>query len=389
VTSGEPRRALLRWYRRHRRRLPWRASRDPYAIWVSEIMLQQTRVETALRYYPRFLERFPTLESLARAPQSAVLARWSGLGYYSRARQLHDAARAVVARHGGRLPRDLAALRALPGIGRYTAGAIASIAFGARAPLVDGNVARVLARHFEIPGSPRSADFQRRVWTLAERLVPARSPGDWNQALMELGATICTALAPACGQCPVRRSCASRRSGRVALFPERARRAAPRSERRACVALERGDRVLLARRASGRLLRGLWQLPSRPVPEGRSADEVAREIVADLGVPAAGLRADRSIRHSIMERRIESVIFCARGRDREPPPGARWFRWRELGAVPVSTVELRLSRERSLPMVATAPSAARKLVPNALSLWGEGWPKARVRGRHLAIQSSR
>ena len=200
------RRRLLAWYRRHRRRLPWRGVRDPYAVLVSEIMLQQTQVARVREFYPRFLARYPTLEDLAAAAPSAVRESWDGLGYYARARNLHAAARHVVGRLGGRLPEAVDDLRALPGIGRYTAGAIASLAFGADVPAVDTNAARVLARVFGVRGWRRAA-ASRRLWRLAAALVPRGASADWNQALMDLGATTCTARAPRCPACPVRMHC--------------------------------------------------------------------------------------------------------------------------------------------------------------------------------------
>ena len=202
------RRHLLAWYARHRRRLPWRGVRDPYAVLVSEVMLQQTQVARAIEFYPRFLARYPTLEDLAAAPADAVRESWDGLGYYARARNLHAAARQVMKRLGGRLPRRAEDLAALPGIGRYTAGAVASLAFGADVPAVDTNAARVLARAFRIRGRPKSARRERRVWALAAALVPRGRAADWNQALMDLGARYCVARAPRCPACPVRRSCA-------------------------------------------------------------------------------------------------------------------------------------------------------------------------------------
>jgi A/G-specific adenine glycosylase len=349
LEKAELRGCLLRWYRHYRRALPWRATRDPYAIWVSEVMLQQTRVETVLGYYPRFLCRFPTIASLARARQSSVLAHWSGLGYYGRARSLRSAARLVVERHGGRLPREPDRLRALPGIGRYTAGAIASIAFGARAAVVDGNVARVLARLFELPGSPRSPDFGRRAWQLADRLVPQASPGDWNQALMELGATVCTAAAPRCGSCPAERFCAAARNGTVDRHPQPGGRHASRSVRRACVVVERGDRVLLARADDRRLLRGLWRFPGVEVGGRQSAARAARGVLDRLGIGGASLHAGRTIRHTIMDQRIETLVFRASlAHELEnPPSGARWFRWRQFPRLPLSTIELRVARARA------------------------------------------
>ncbi len=206
------RRRLLSWYARHRRRLPWRGVRDPYAVLVSEIMLQQTQVARVLEFFPRFLARYPTLEDLAAAPADAVRESWDGLGYYARARNLHAAARAVVKKLDGRLPRRAEELRALPGIGRYTAGAVASLAFGADVPAVDTNAARVLARVFAVRGRRKSARRERRVWALAAALVPRGRSADWNQALMDLGATYCVARKPRCHDCPVCGSCATGRS---------------------------------------------------------------------------------------------------------------------------------------------------------------------------------
>ena len=199
---------LLDWYGRGHRDLPWRRTRDPYAIWISEIMLQQTRVQAVIPYYEKFLRRFPTVESLARAAQYEVLACWSGLGYYSRARNLHQAARQIAA--AGAFPRDYESIRSLAGVGDYTAAAVASIAFGADVGTVDTNVARVLGRVFRVRGRAKSAHRTRRLWALAHELVPHGRAGDWNQALMDLGATVCTARAPRCPACPVGVACGSR-----------------------------------------------------------------------------------------------------------------------------------------------------------------------------------
>jgi A/G-specific adenine glycosylase len=205
------RRRLLGWYAGHRRDLPWRGVGDPYAVLVSEVMLQQTQVARVREFYPRFLARYPTLEDLAAATGAQVRESWDGLGYYARARYLHAAAQVIVHELGGTVPRAAAELRRLPGIGRYTAGAVASLAFGADEAAVDTNVARVLGRVFRLRGAPRSARRLRRVWALATALVPRRRSADWNQALMDLGATICVARAPRCEACPVAASCASRR----------------------------------------------------------------------------------------------------------------------------------------------------------------------------------
>jgi len=257
---------LLTWYEACRRDLPWRRTRDPYAIWVSEIMLQQTRVETVIPYYERFLTRFPTALALAEAPPDEVLAQWSGLGYYRRARLLLEGAR-VVAGRGGVVPSDREGLLEVPGIGRYTAGAIASIAFGEPVGLVDGNVARVLARVFGIDEDMRKRGM-RTAELVADAIVAKRDPGAWNQALMELGATVCTPRSPSCERCPIANSCRALRENRVAQLPVLSEKKAPVARRVQAVVAIRGagpaksGAVLLARRRPELLFGGLWEPPS-------------------------------------------------------------------------------------------------------------------------------
>ena len=248
---------LLAWYDATRRDLPWRRTRDPYAIWVSEVMLQQTQVAAVLPYWERFLARFPTPAALAEADEDAVLAAWSGLGYYRRVRHLREGARQVVERHGGSVPPSLDALRALPGIGPYTAGAIASIAFGCEEPVLDGNVRRVLARWTADKGEGGDARF----WTLARTLVAGPRPGDWNQALMELGAAVCTPVAPDCARCPVAASCRAHATGAPEDFPRARPRKPSRTVRVEVALIEREGAVLLERGGAGPL-RGKWDLPA-------------------------------------------------------------------------------------------------------------------------------
>jgi A/G-specific adenine glycosylase len=274
-------RNLVRWYRRCHRQLPWRATRNPYRIWVSEIMLQQTRVETVRPYYARWLRAFPTLRALARATDDRVLKLWEGLGYYSRARNLHRAARTVVREHGGKLPRTAKELQQLAGIGRYTAGAIASIAFGGRAPLVDGNVARVFARIFAIRADVRSPRTAQSLWRLAENLLPETNPGEFNQALMELGALVCTPVNPRCETCPMRRVCSARARGLVGQLPNRGNQ--PRTVRVVASAAfaRRGGTILLQRRPQRGLLANFWELPradARQFRTGRQLCEVRHTI---------------------------------------------------------------------------------------------------------------
>ena len=258
---------LIRWQKAHGRHdLPWQQGRaaDPYRVWLSEIMLQQTQVATVIPYYRRFLGRFPDLASLASAPAQEVLALWSGLGYYARARNLQRAAQEVVARHGGRFPRRLEDIAALPGIGRSTAAAIAVFAFGARAAILDGNVKRVLTRVFGIAGFPGEKAVEQRLWALAEALLPEGDPIAYTQGLMDLGATLCTRSRPRCDDCPLAAQCLARREDRVAELPTpRARRAVPQRAVSVLVLLNRGS-VLLERRPPSGIWGGLLSLPELP-----------------------------------------------------------------------------------------------------------------------------
>lgn len=261
---------LLQWYDRNARDLPWRQTRDPYAIWVSETMLQQTRVSVVVDYYTRFMARFPTLPSLAQAEESEVLALWSGLGYYRRARALHESAKAVVAEHGGEIPKTAAALSRLPGVGVYTAAAVASIAFGEPVAAVDGNVERVLTRYFghePVPGVARSGELRRA----AEQLVDTERPGDFNQAMMDLGATVCLPKAPLCLACPVREGCATRGEHTV----PRTRKMLSRRTSLALVQRRQWPRaeVLLQRRpADAAQMPNMWELPT--VKEGQESEDM-------------------------------------------------------------------------------------------------------------------
>jgi A/G-specific adenine glycosylase len=318
---------LLAWYDESRRKLPWRETADPYRIWVSEIMLQQTTVRAAVPYYEAFLERFPDVRTLAEAPLDDVLARWSGLGYYSRARNLKRAAEIVARDHGGRVPGDPDALRALPGVGAYTAGAILSIAFGRPEPVLDGNVTRVLTRLFTLRGDATRAPLRNGLWDLARRLVPADRPGDFNQALMELGATVCTPRAPSCGTCPVAPLCRANATGKVAEYPTPRSRPPAVAVRMAVALVERRGALLMLRRREGRLLRDLLELPGGEIPlAGDAGEHLARVVLARHGLSVA-VGAERArVRHGIMNRRIIVVAHAARlARPGRPlPPDAAW-----------------------------------------------------------------
>jgi A/G-specific adenine glycosylase len=295
-------------YKRDRRDLPWRRTRDPYAIWVSEIMLQQTRVQTVIPYWERWMARFPTVTALADAPLDDVLAAWAGLGYYSRARNLHAGAREVATIFAGELPRQASELRQVPGIGPYTAGAIASIAYGERAPLVDGNVARVLARVFAIEHDIKSTAGQRVLWQRAGELMtalpPDHAPGDLNQGLMELGATLCSPTSPRCLVCPLAVHCSAARSGRQDELPVVAARK-KESElpilARAALWMGDGDRVVLARRSPEGLFGGLWELP-----QGDDRLEIAKALGVTADDEAVAFH-DQTLSH----RRLRIAVFRA------------------------------------------------------------------------------
>lgn len=311
------RRALRRWYRSARRDLPWRRTTDPYAIWVSEAMLQQTQVATVIPYYERFLERFPDVERLAAADEESVLAAWSGLGYYRRARDLRAGAREVVARFGGRIPDDPAALRSLPGVGRYTAGAIASLAFRRRAPVVDGNVARVLCRLRGLRGPAERGPGDRHLWSLAAAFADAPRPDEINQALMELGALVCTPRKPSCDLCPWRNACEARRSGDPRAYPTPPRRRATERVDVAVLVARRGDAWLLSARGATTPLRGEWDLPAV------ECDDTANDPVSAIrswagtrGLSVDDPRVGPTVSHGILHRRLrlQSVRARLRGR---------------------------------------------------------------------------
>jgi A/G-specific adenine glycosylase len=334
-----------------RRDLPWRREPEPYRVWVSEIMLQQTRVEAVIPYYERWLERFPTLAALAAAEPDAVLRAWEGLGYYSRARNLHAAARLVRERHGGRVPDSAAALRGLPGIGAYTAAAIASIAFDRAEAAVDGNIRRVLARLHDLE-TPTPAEVQR----LAAELLPADRPGDHNQALMELGATVCTPRAPACPACPLAARCLARAAGTQEERP-RPKPARPLPEHAIATAavVAPDGAVWLRRRPERGLLAGLWELPGAVIPPGGSAEGTAADLVRLLlGVDASGTLVGQ-VPHTFTH--LRAVYHCVRF---DPPAAtggadAVWARPEELDGYALPVAQRKLLGLLASPQISSAP----------------------------------
>lgn len=332
--------ALVAWFERDARDLPWRRTGDPYAIWVSEIMLQQTQVQTVIPYYERFMARFPTIAALAEAPEEEVIRAWAGLGYYSRARNLQRGAREVLARYGGRVPEDPAALLALPGVGRYTAGAIASIAYNIPAPILDGNVIRVLCRLFALRGDPKRAPLVGQLWELAEAMIPPGRAARFNPAMMELGATVCTPRAPACDRCPVAFACRARALGCPEAFPETAK--APPSE---AVPMAAGVVWSGTGEAGGRrvlLCRGVPTLPARPIglstmwqfPNGmRSVGESVAQAVARAVRETVGLEAEVGaeagiVKHGVTRYRVTlAARHCPRHAGSPESRGCAEWAW--------------------------------------------------------------
>jgi A/G-specific adenine glycosylase len=343
---------LLTWFADNARELPWRRDRDPYAIWLSEIMLQQTQVERVTPLYERFLARFPDIDALAKAPVEAVLEAWQGLGYYGRARRLHVAACEVRERYQGEFPATEREALALPGIGRYTAGAILSIAYGVPLPVVDGNVARVLGRLEALRGNLDDAGTRRALWALASELVPAREPGDWNQALMELGATVCTPKNPACPACPLRDRCRALALGRVGELPEGRARRTPVNVTVAAALVERDGRILLAKRPEGRLLGRMWEVPQTPL-EPREGLDLPRELEERYGLRVVPGPLVVRARHAITHRRITLVGYRSRLESPVPsdPERFRWVTPAEVAALPVSSMTKKLLRGLDAPQL--------------------------------------
>ncbi len=320
---------LLRWFRHHRRDFPWRRTGDPYRIWISEVMLQQTRAETVVPYYERFVRRFPDLPSLACADSAAVLKAWEGLGYYRRAHHLKQAAERLTNSGADQLPDDYQSLLKLPGIGRYTAGAVMSLAFNRPYPIQDGNVRRVLCRVWAINEDPKTPAVQHWLWASAESLLPKRRAGEFNEALMELGATVCTARRPRCADCPLSELCQARELGRPLAYPRKRKpRTLPHVQVTAGI-IRRGHRILIARRPTSSMLGGLWEFPGGKQEPGESLEQcLVREIAEELAITIRIERPFVQVDHAYSHFRMTLHSFlCRHSRGRPQAIGCAQCRW--------------------------------------------------------------
>ncbi len=339
---------ILDWYACHGRELPWRGHPNPYAVWVSEIMLQQTRVEAVIPYFERWMDSFPSVQHLAVASEQEVLSLWEGLGYYSRARNLFKAARIVVDKYGGELPRDLTALRKLPGVGRYTVGAIASMAFGLDVATLDGNLRRVFARVFDVAELADAPTGEEILWALAERHLPKGRAGDYNQALMDLGASLCLPRNPACLLCPLSELCKARALGLQEQRPVLKPKADVPHYTVTAAVLQRDGKILLAKRPSKGLLGGMWEFPGGKVEKGETLEAcLAREIREELGAEIHVGEAFGIYRHAYTHFRITLHAFLCELTDGEPKPveaaGLAWVVPAELSLYPMGKVDRQIA----------------------------------------------
>lgn len=336
---NQTRKLLVGWYQRHHRRLPWRETGSPYRIWVSEVMLQQTQVQTVLPYYRRFLHDFPDVKMLADADLQAVLKAWEGLGYYSRARNMHRAAKDIVQRHHGEFPDSLEALRELPGVGDYIAAAVLSIAFDQPYAVVDGNVKRVLSRLYELPDPVNKSSSYRIFKTAAQNLLDHHRPGMFNQALMELGALVCTPRNPDCRHCPIHSLCRACRTGRVEQFPKRIR--SPKTPLRhiAVGVVYKNGRMLITRRKPEGLLGGLWEFPGGKVKKDENPEKACiREIREEVNLDITVDRHITQVKHAYTHFKILMDVFLCRyraGRVKlNGPVDFRWITLKEIDEYP-------------------------------------------------------
>ena len=352
--SAAARRNLFMWFDRHARPLPWRRDRDAYRIWVSEVMLQQTTVAAVISRFDQFLAAFPDVRALAAADEQAVLKVWEGMGYYSRARNLHRAARRLVAEHGGELPDDPAVWVDLPGVGRYILGAVLSQAFDRRLPIVEANTKRVLCRLFAQAGDVTSAPVQAWLWETAEAILPNKRVGDFNQALMELGALVCTPRQPDCPSCPLKAECLARREGIQERLPRKPNRPATVEVQEVCVVARHGGRVLLVRRPAGGRWANMWEFPRTVLEADETHAVAAGRLVASIGVTAKPTTELMILQYGVTRFRMTMVCLEAAARTKAFRSAyyveGRWVRPGELAAFPVSSAQRKLAAALQKPI---------------------------------------
>ncbi len=343
---------LLTWYNLNKRDLPWRHTSDPYAILVSEIMLQQTRVDTVISYYHRFLERFPTAASLAQAEEDEVLNLWKGLGYYSRARNLHKAAKEICTNYQGIFPADFERVRKLPGVGDYTAGAIMSIAFNQPFPAVDGNVLRVIARIFGIEGDITLPESKKEISGIVTELIPADHAGDFTQTLMELGATVCTPNTPLCEKCPVSPNCTAYLDQKTELLPVKQKKEKPHAQSFYALILVHDQHLLMTRNHPGTLLKNLWGVPLIEKTEMTElpCDDLQKQILNQTGVTAqAAFQSMGKIKHVFTHRIWEmEILVCPHCSEHVPNTEFHWISFEALRDLPIPTAFMKLLKATGL-----------------------------------------
>jgi A/G-specific adenine glycosylase len=347
-------RRLLAWFARHRRDLPWRRDRDPYRIWISEVMLQQTQVVTVIPFFLRFIAALPSISHLAAADEQDVLRLWEGLGYYRRARDLHASAKRFVAEHGGRIPDNAVVVSQLPGFGRYTCNAVLSQAFDRRLPILEANSQRVLSRLLGWSEDPRQGPARQRLWRAAEALLPRKHIGEFNQSLMELGALVCTPAAPSCAQCPLADRCVARQLGLQEKIPARTPAAKTVSVQEVGVVIRQGDKVMLVQRPAEGRWASLWEVPHGPVQKGESIEAAVLRVVVEM----TGLKVDPgtevlTIRHAVTRFRITMLCIDANHRGgrfwSDFYRQAAWVAPGKLAAYPLSRPQRKLAEILNAP----------------------------------------
>jgi A/G-specific adenine glycosylase len=333
------RRKMLKWFDDHQRDLPWRKNKSPYRIWVSEIMLQQTQVATVMDYYKRFIRQFPTVKKLAASDESVVLKYWEGLGYYRRARQMHAAAKIIVDRHDGKFPTEFDAVHALPGIGRYTAGAILSIALDQRQPILEGNTIRVFARLMTMASDPRTTQNQKALWEFSESLLPRKRVGDFNQSLMELGSEVCHPKRPKCLLCPISDHCPTFIQGLQEKIPTVGKKTKYESIHEAVVVVRRKNKYLIRQCDSGERWAGLWDFPRYSLGNGDSPAQVGEKLKAQTGLTANLQPSSQQIKHAVTRFRITLSCFSTdqvTGRLKASSSPIKWMTVEEIERTPMS-----------------------------------------------------